>query len=227
MPFAHTLASSLVVACPCTCISFSSGVLESVLPARIKHRGWSKGRGLAVVCLPKKRRCLRPTPFLMKAPLERAIVMLRWFVEEHVAQKAITGLKIEETGIEVTLEKILSPALNEKIDLNEIWRFFTDDGWVALTATITQKRNFGSWTFSVCKKQLHDDSIGCDACREWLHFKCARLTSVPRNKPWICRNCYAWNCVRLCCLFLLLICSYFCQFASCLQYLLCCCIVFK
>lgn len=80
----------------------------------------------------------------MKAPLERAIVMLRWFVEEHVAQKAITGLKIEETGIEVTLEKILSPALDEKIDFNEIWRLFTDDGWVALTATITQKRNFGS-----------------------------------------------------------------------------------
>lgn len=151
----------------------------------------SKGRGQTVVGLSKKRRCLRPTPFLMKAPLERAIVMLRWFVEEHVAQKAITGLKIEETEIEVAPEKIPSPALDERIDFNEIRRFFTDDGWVALSATIAQKRNLGSWTCSVCKKQLHDNSIGCDACREWLHFKCASLTSVPRNKAWFCRNCYA------------------------------------
>lgn len=65
-PFAYTLISSFKVPHSYTCTHFPSGVLKDViLPTRIRHRGRPKWRGQTVVGLPKKRRCLRPTPFLM------------------------------------------------------------------------------------------------------------------------------------------------------------------
>lgn len=68
-------------------------------------------------------------------------MMLQWFVEVDVAEKAISGYKIGEEEIEVAPEKVSSVVLDDRIEIDEIRNNFTDDGWATLTATITQKRN--------------------------------------------------------------------------------------
>lgn len=127
----------------------------------------------------------------MKAPLERAMMMLQWFVEVHVAEKALGGHKIDEAEIEVAPEKVPSAVLDDRIKMDEIRTYFTIDGWAALTATVSQKRNLSLWVCCACQQKVHDDAIGCDACLEWLHFKCASVTRKPSSKVWFCRNCYA------------------------------------
>ena len=45
-----------------------------------------------------------------------------------------------------------------------------------------------------CFSDLHAyESISCDSCLEWYHWKCVGLSKPPKAKYWFCCFCYA-NC---------------------------------
>lgn len=118
----------------------------------------------------------------MKAPLERPMMLLQWFVEVHVAEKAIGGHKIGEAEIKVIPEKVPSAVLDDRIKMDDIRTYFTTDGWAPLTAIVTQKRNLSLWVCSARQQKVRDDTIGCDVCLEGPHFKCASVTCTPSSK---------------------------------------------
>ncbi|KAG8171930.1 hypothetical protein JTE90_004910 [Oedothorax gibbosus] len=103
-----------------------------LLPRPVKRKGRPAGHSTTVIGLKRKRSC-RPLPFTHKPQVERQALMIRWFVTETVASKALkNGQLIEEEDVEVDPAKIPSSCLENFINLDDIRQFFTDDGWTSV-----------------------------------------------------------------------------------------------
>lgn len=122
--------------------------------------------------------------------------MLGWFVDEDVIGRVIiddTAL-IEETEVEVRPEKIPRKCLDENVCIGQIRKYFTFDAWSLVTELIETMQRKGIWTCKSCFSDLHAyESISCDSCLEWYHWKCVGLSKPPKAKYWFCRSCYS-NC---------------------------------
>ncbi|XP_064407710.1 uncharacterized protein LOC135352461 [Halichondria panicea] len=73
------------------------------MPPAIKKRGRPKGAGLTVIGLPKKKgkASSKPKAFVLKSEWEKTKVMLNWFVDEEVTERAVRGGDlIEEHEVE-------------------------------------------------------------------------------------------------------------------------------
>ena len=57
--------------------------------------------------------------------------MLHWFVEENVL-KALDGIAIEESNVEVDPNNLCSGVTDENVTLEKIQVFFTDDTWTCV-----------------------------------------------------------------------------------------------
>ena len=53
--------------------------------------------------------------------------MLHWFVEENVVPKALDGIAIEESNVEVDPNNLCSGVADVNVTLEKIQKFFTDD----------------------------------------------------------------------------------------------------
>ncbi|KAH3769581.1 hypothetical protein DPMN_170854 [Dreissena polymorpha] len=73
-------------------ISASSDLGSITLPPHIRKRGRPKGSELTIVGLPKKRLKLkrRPVPFCQLETSAKDKMMLKWFVDDAVAERCIT-----------------------------------------------------------------------------------------------------------------------------------------
>ena len=111
--------------------------------------------------------------------------MLSWFVEKEVIQAAIKGTSglIEEESIECRPEKVSNAVLDENVDIHLIRSYFSREAWMMIQDVLRCKREFPSWTCSVCQHDLHSElSIICESCMEWYHFRCIGLTRQPKKK---------------------------------------------
>lgn len=63
--------------------------------------------------------------------------MLHWFVEENVVLKALDGIAIEESNVEVDPNNLCSGVADENVTLEKIQKFFTDDAWTCVLSTGT------------------------------------------------------------------------------------------
>ena len=120
--------------------------------------------------------------------------MLSWFVEKAVIQAAITGGLIEEESVECRPEKVSNAVLDENVDIHLIRTYFSREAWMMIQDVLRCKREFPSWTCSVCQHDLHSEpSIICESCLEWYHFRCIGLTGQPKKKNWFCHSCHQLN----------------------------------
>ena len=60
--------------------------------------------------------------------------MLHWFVEENVL-KALDGIAIEESNVEVDPNNLCSGVANENVTSEKIQKFFTGDAWTCVLST--------------------------------------------------------------------------------------------
>ncbi len=121
--------------------------------------------------------------------------MLGWFVDEDVISRVVSDNKntlIEETEIEVRPERIPRKCLHENVCIGKIRKYFAFDAWILVIELIEIMQRKGIWTCKSCSSDLHaHESINCDSCLEWHHWKCVGLLKPPKAKYWFCRSYYA------------------------------------
>ncbi|KAL4226267.1 hypothetical protein ACF0H5_014251 [Mactra antiquata] len=155
-----------------------------VLPPNIKKRGRPKGSESTVIGLPKKRSRLslkkKKIPFDQKTPIERATIMLKWFVHEDVASACMNyGRLVTITDITTTAETVNMAATDTNFET--IYKYF-DTIALQKVLEIVNAANKRVWTCSVCSEHLDTRCIGCDLCLGWFHYHCAALTAAPKSK---------------------------------------------
>ena len=119
-------------------------------------------------------------------------VMLRWFVDDDVAEKATkTSYKIEENEVEIVPENVPAACTDENVNILAIRRYFTIDGWSSVKAVLEIHTKNDYWLCNICKEELHsENSLGCDSCLQWFHLRCLAKKEAPKSKKWFCRGCY-------------------------------------
>ena len=81
--------------------------------------------------------------------------------------------------------------LDENVDVHLIRKFFSYDGWLAVTIVFEQKQRNATYVCRVCLHDLEEQpSVVCDHCLSWSHIKCVGLRQQPKSKYWYCRSCH-------------------------------------
>jgi len=119
-------------------------------------------------------------------------VIISWFVDKKVAERALMAHQlIEEEEVECRPERIPDAVVDENVDVHLVRRHFSSDAWLLIESVVKQKAKM-TWTCQTCYHDLHtEQSIVCDSCLLWFHFKCVGLTRQPKSRNWFCRSCYA------------------------------------
>lgn len=119
--------------------------------------------------------------------------MLSWFVDKEVLERAIKQrVLIEEEEVECKPERVSDAILDENVDVCLVRNHFTQDAWMVVEDVIKRKSQKIVWICHTCLHDLHsEESIICDSCLLWFHFRCVGLTKLPKLKNWFCRACYA------------------------------------
>ena len=124
--------------------------------------------------------------------IQYSTVILSWFVNKQVIKDALGGQLIEEDRVECRPERIPDSVLDENVDVCLIRRYFSSDAWMLLEAVLKSKADKIVWTCKVCHHDLHSEqSIICEACLQWYHFRCIGLKTQPKARNWFCRSCFA------------------------------------
>ena len=171
-------------------ISASSDVCSIKLPPKIKKRGRPKGSELTVVGIPKKRLKLKrkPIPFCKLETSIKDKIMLKWFVDDEIADRCIASDEnlITEEEVISCPERINMAATETCIDCIE--KYFETNAWVAVL-NVLERAKARPITCKVCNDGLETRCICCDLCLGWYHYHCAAISDTPRTKLWFCIDC--------------------------------------
>ncbi|CAI8036418.1 hypothetical protein GBAR_LOCUS20403 [Geodia barretti] len=173
--------------------------LGLTVPPLVKKRGRPKGHGLTTIGLPAKRarkellRYKKPCSFSKLHVSEKEKVILSWFVDEKVAERALKHNDlIEEEDVECKPERLPDSVLDENVDIHLARKHFTTEAWMLVQEVFKHKSVHMAWICHSCHHNLHfEQSIICDSCLLWFHFKCVGLVRQPKCKNWFCRSCTA------------------------------------
>ena len=98
---------------------------------------------------------------------------------------------IEEEEVECRPERVSAAILDDTVDICLVRNHFTQDAWMVVEDVIQRKSKNMVWTCQTCLHDLHsEESIICESCLLWFHFRCVGLTKLPKLKNWFCRACY-------------------------------------
>ena len=158
-------------------------------------RGRPKGAVTNAIGLPLQRKrakiTKRPRPFKNRTIKDRAEIILSWFVSSEGMKNFKKNILIGEEEIQVDIQDIPSAAKDSNVDINMIRKFFSPDGWTAVTTLFKdrQKLPFYCKTCFIDADQDGRETIFCDSSCEWIHFTCANLNDRPTTNYWYCNEC--------------------------------------
>ena len=148
-------------------------LLAAKVPAKIKKRGRPKGSMTTAIGLPRNQRQKTENtsvPFFRKAIRSRTIFILKLFLEDVKVESALNGQQIDESEIEMIPKNIPGSIMDANIDVKLVKKYFTEEGFAALTGVISTRRM--PWRCEVCLTDLATkESVGCECCLNWYHFE--------------------------------------------------------
>ncbi|XP_043270291.1 uncharacterized protein [Venturia canescens] len=175
------------------------------VPCAVKRRGRPKGSLKTVIGLSKKRRIpmrTRKLPFLQLSLSERALVILKWLVDEKIAFSAVhNGINIPEESVETRPNEVSDSIIDEDVNIESVRRYFSVEAWKIVEEFVKQKKDSNVFVCAMCDVDLDttvDDeshplnqkfSIRCDYCMSWYHLSCVALKKLPKTKFWQCKKC--------------------------------------
>ena len=118
--------------------------------------------------------------------------MLEWFVEARIAKSAMEGKLIEE--VETRSEHVPASCLDVNVCLRNVQKYFTHDGWKALLYVVEAVKRDTVWFCGRCTNVIGDDeedSIVCESCLIWFHFRCTSLKKALKTSKWFCLQCHS------------------------------------
>ena len=143
------------------------------MPPKILKIGRPKGAEVTVIGLPKKKKKTESQNKLLSfkklSPIEKDRMILGSLSTSQAVEETIAGHRL------LNKEDILP--------VGKMSDTIKDDEMVDI------HRDF---VCSVCTKMINDereDSIACDRCLLWSHFKCTSLKKRPKHRKWFCTSC--------------------------------------
>ena len=113
--------------------------------------------------------------FCKLSPVEKETVFLRSLTSDLAASEASLGKRILGTNDLKNLHEIPdSIQEKESLDIYRVQKYFSKEAWFEVLNIIRKKEEIGCCC-AVCTKVIKDDcedSIACDRCLLWPHFKC-------------------------------------------------------
>ena len=106
--------------------------------------------------------------------------------------EAIKGKKISKDLVETIPENVNNGCIDESACIQSIKRLFTEDAWQMVLVILKIKEEGCIYFYLVCQLEISDstdDSIHCNSCLSWIHFRCTGLKKSPKKKQWFCRAC--------------------------------------
>lgn len=119
--------------------------------------------------------------------------MLLWFVDIDISEQALAGKLIEESEVEVRPERVSASCLDENVCIRSIQKYFSREGWDSVLSVMRAVEEQPVWYCGRCTCSIRDgseNSIHCDSCLVWYHFKCVGLKKSPKSRVWFCSLCY-------------------------------------
>ena len=130
--------------------------------------------------------------YMLSNQLYCSAVILNWFVDREVVQAAVKGQIIEEDSVECRPEKVSNAIIDDNVDVFLVRKHFSEEAWMIVKGVLQHKKERSVWICPSCQRNLHDEqSIVCESCLNWYHFRCVSLTAQPKKKNWFCRSCHA------------------------------------
>ncbi|XP_037282544.2 zinc finger SWIM domain-containing protein 3-like [Rhipicephalus microplus] len=155
------------------------------VPAKVKSRGRPKGAEKTVIGLPRRRQGPHKSaatlqPFRDLPPQEKELRILSCLVPQGLLSEVQQGkLLLGEDQVETIPSRIPETILDEEVHLDCVQKYFTEDGWTAVLATVKVKKQTIKWKCNECRDLLEEDpSVICDLCLCWFHQICTSLSSV-------------------------------------------------
>lgn len=115
-------------------------------------------------------------------------------MDANTVHAALSGKLIEEEKVETRPECVPAACIDENVCLKSVKKYFTLDGWAAVNNVVDVIKRHPVWYCGQCSLPISDeteDSVVCDSCLVWHHFKCLGLQNSPRVSVWFCRSCYS------------------------------------
>jgi hypothetical protein len=95
--------------------------------------------------------------------------ILEMFVEESVAQRAVTNGKLIMADEVVNTMSDVLPDYIVEVDISTIQRFFTPVAWMLVEVAVTEKK--AEWQCQLCTDvTTQRNMIACDKCDKWFHW---------------------------------------------------------
>ncbi|XP_043269802.1 uncharacterized protein [Venturia canescens] len=173
------------------------------VPCALKRRGRPKGSEKTVIGLRKKRRVpagIKQRPFFKLSINERALVILKWVVDDKIAYSAVYhGKHIQEESVESNPDAVCDSIIDDDINILSMKKYFSGDAWRVVEQILECKRKNDVFLCAVCAVDLDTTidesssnckfSIRCDYCVLWYHVGCVGLKKPPKSKLWKCNRC--------------------------------------
>ena len=112
-------------------------------------------------------------------------------MDDAVIEKAIqSDCLIEEEEVECRPERVQNSILDDNVEVCLVRKHFTTDAWKVVEGVLELKKANPTWTCQICHKDVECNSVCCESCLCWYHYKCVGLAAKPKMKNWFCRQCY-------------------------------------
>ena len=118
-----------------------------------------------------------------------SVVILSWFVGEEVADDVVRHsgtIDAKQVGQRTTT----SAALDENVYLNTVRQYCDAAAWLAIESVVDGVKRDGTWYCAACSSTIDSgESVVCECCLQWNHFRCVGLKSLPKARCWFCTQC--------------------------------------
>lgn len=166
------------------------------MPPKILKRGRPKGAEVTVIGLPRKKKKAESQnnllPFKKLNPIEKDRMILGSLSRSHAVGEAIAGQRLLNKEDILPVANISDTIRDEEmVDIHRVEKYFEKEAWL-LVLESSKEKNCIDFVCTVCSKMIKDeyeDSIACDRCLLWSHFKCTSLKKRPKHRNWFCTSC--------------------------------------
>ncbi|KAL1472594.1 hypothetical protein MTO96_039225, partial [Rhipicephalus appendiculatus] len=134
------------ISAPASSTEPSDNILERLgklkVPTKVKPRGRPKGAEKTVIGLPRRRQGPQKSaselqPFRDLPPKEKELRILRCLVPQDLQREVQQGeMLLGEDQVETIPSRIPETILDEDVHLGCVQKYFTEDGWAAVLATV-------------------------------------------------------------------------------------------
>lgn len=130
--------------------------------------------------------------FKKLSPIEKDRMILSSLSTSQAMGEAIAGKRLLYLRDVLPVRRISDTVRDdEMVDIHRVQKYFDRNAWFLVLKSSREKNSIDFVCF-VCTKVINnecDDSIACDRCLLWSHFKCTSLNKRPKNRNWFCASC--------------------------------------